>query len=105
MPDMVTLLINVAVIEKNVASAKAAVDKRVKQYFDFLNNKVIENSDINVVNITTQPKYEYDKAAEKSKIVGYTAEHSVEVKIYKLDQMNSLLDGALVAGLNEINAV
>ena len=58
-----------------------------------------------MANITTQPKYEYNKVAEKSKIVNYTAEHSVEVKVYKLDQLNSLLDGALVAGLNEINAV
>jgi uncharacterized protein len=104
-PDMVTLLINVAVTEKNAASAKAAVDKRVKEYFDFLNNKGIASSDINAANITTQPKYEYDKAAEKSKIIGYTAERSVEVKVYKLDQLNPLLDGALAAGLNEINAV
>lgn len=104
-PDMVTLLINVAVTEKNAASAKTAVDARVKQYFDFLKDKGIESSDINAANITTQPKYEYDKSAEKSKIVGYTAERSVEVKLYKLDQLNTLLDGALAAGLNEINSV
>lgn len=104
-PDMVTLLINVAVTEKNAASAKSAVDKRVKEYFDFLNNKGIASSDINAANITTQPKYEYDKAAEKSKIIGYIAERSVEVKVYKLEQLNMLLDGALAAGLNEINAV
>lgn len=67
--------------------------------------KRIESSDINAANITTQPKYEYDKSAEKSKIVGYTAERSVEVKLYKLDQLNTLLDGALAAGLNEINSV
>lgn len=38
-PDMVTLLINVAVTEKNAASAKTAVDARVKKYFDFLKDK------------------------------------------------------------------
>ncbi|MFS1563145.1 MAG: SIMPL domain-containing protein [Candidatus Arsenophonus phytopathogenicus] len=63
-------------MKKNAASAKTAVDARVKQYFDFLKDKGIERSDINAANITTQPKYEYDKSAKKSKIVGYTVEHS-----------------------------
>lgn len=61
--------------------------------------------DIDAANIRTQPNYEYDKKAERSVINGYTATRTVDVKIKKLDQLNTLLDGALAAGLNEINNV
>ena len=41
--------------------------------------------------------------AERSVINGYTATRTVDVKIKNFDQLNTLLDGALAAGLNEIN--
>ncbi|EKT55899.1 oxidative stress defense protein [Providencia sneebia] len=104
-PDMATLNINVEVTEKDAAAAKAAVDKRVAEYFEFLNKNGIDKKDINAANVRTQPKYEYSKSAEKSSVTGYTAIRSVEVKVTNLDQLNTLLDGALTAGLNEINSV
>ncbi|AMG65190.1 oxidative stress defense protein [Providencia stuartii] len=104
-PDMATLNINVEVTEKDAAAAKTGVDKRVAEYFEFLKQNGIEKKDINAANVRTQPKYEYDKESQKSSIVGYTAIRSVEVKVTKLEQLNTLLDGALKAGLNEINSV
>lgn len=104
-PDMATLNINVEATEKDAAAAKADVDKRVAEYFEFLKQNGIEKKDINAANVRTQPKYEYNKESQQSSIVGYTAVRSVEVKVTKLDQLNTLLDGALKAGLNEINSV
>ncbi len=104
-PDMATLNINVEVTEKDAAAAKASVDKRVAEYFEFLKQNGIDKKEINAANVRTQPKYEYDKDTQKSSVVGYTAVRSVEVKVIKLEQLNTLLDGALNAGLNEINSV
>ncbi|HBO21568.1 MULTISPECIES: oxidative stress defense protein [unclassified Providencia] len=104
-PDMATLNINVEVTEKDAAAAKAGVDKRVAEYFEFLKKNGIEKKDINAANVRTQPKYEYNNETQKSTIVGYTAVRSVEVKVNKLDQLNTLLDGALASGLNEISSV
>ncbi|KLN97605.1 oxidative stress defense protein [Moellerella wisconsensis] len=104
-PDMATLNINVEVSNKDASKAKSAVDKRVAEYFEFLQQNGIEKQDIDAANVRTQPKYEYNKDTQKSSIVGYTAVRSVEVKVKKLDQLNTLLDGALKAGLNEINSV
>lgn len=104
-PDMATMNINVVVTEKDAAAAKTAVDKRVAEYFEFLKKNGIDKKDINAANVRTQPKYDYNSVTQKSKVEGYTAMRSVEVKVNKLDQLNSLLDGALAAGLNEINSV
>lgn len=104
-PDMATLNILVEVTAKDAATAKAGVDKRVAEYFEFLKKNGIEKQDINAANVRTQPKYDYSSVKQKSTIEGYTATRSVEVKVNKLDQLNVLLDGALAAGLNEINSV
>ncbi|MEX0444869.1 oxidative stress defense protein [Xenorhabdus sp. SGI246] len=104
-PDMATLLIHVKVSQKNAADAKRKVDERVAKYFDFLKTNGIEKKDINAANIRTQPEYQYDQKTGKSTLTGYDASRSVEVKVRKLDQLNTLLDGALKAGLNEINSV
>ncbi|MDR0219387.1 MAG: oxidative stress defense protein [Enterobacteriaceae bacterium] len=104
-PDMATLMIHVKVSQKSATDAKNKVDERVAKYFDFLKNHGIDKKDINAANIRTQPEYQYEQKTGKSTLTGYTAYRSVEVKVRKLDQLNSLLDGALKAGLNEIGSV
>ncbi|EFB71630.1 26 kDa periplasmic immunogenic protein precursor [Providencia rustigianii] len=103
-PDMATLNINVEVTNKDAAAAKAEADKRVAQYYEFLKKNGIEKQDINAANVRIQPRYDYGKMS-KPTLTGYTAVRSVEVKVTKLEQLNTLLDGALSAGLNEINSV
>ncbi|CAG9413541.1 MULTISPECIES: oxidative stress defense protein [Providencia] len=103
-PDMATLSINVQVTNKDAAAAKAAVDKRVAEYYEFLKKNGIEKQDIDAANVRTQPNYDYSSAS-KPTLKGYTAIRTVDVKVKKLDQLNVLLDGALTAGLNEINSV
>jgi len=59
--------------------------------------------DINSANLRTQPDYDYKDG--KSILKGYRAVRTVEVTVRQLDKLNSLLDGALKAGLNEIRSV
>ncbi|WP_332460381.1 oxidative stress defense protein [Xenorhabdus lircayensis] len=104
-PDMATLMIHVSETQKSAADAKKKVDGRVAKYFDFLKNSSIEKKDIDAANLRTQPEYQYEQKTGKSTITGYRASRSVEVKVHKLDQLNTLLDGALKAGLGEINSI
>ncbi|OAT34921.1 oxidative stress defense protein [Proteus myxofaciens] len=104
-PDMATINIQVSETAKDAAGAKKQVDERVAKYFDFLKENGVEKADINAANIRTQPNYEYDKKSERSVIKGYSATRTVDVKIKNLDKLNTLLDGALSAGLNEITNV
>lgn len=104
-PDMATINIQVSETAKDAAGAKKQVDERVAKYFDFLKENGVDKADINAANIRTQPNYEYDKKSERSVIKGYIATRTVDVKIKNLDKLNTLLDGALSAGLNEITNV
>ena len=101
-PDIATLAIEVNVAAKDAATAKKQADERVAQYISFLELNQIAKKDISSANLRTQPDYDYQDG--KSILKGYRAVRTVEVTLRQLDKLNSLLDGALKAGLNEIRA-
>ena len=102
-PDVATLAIEVNVAAKDAASAKKQADDRVAQYLSFLEQNGVAKKDISSANLRTQPDYDYQNG--KSILKGYRAVRSVEVTVRQLDKLNSLLDGALKAGLNEIRSL
>ena len=102
-PDIATLAIEVNVAAKDAATAKKQADERVAQYISFLELNQIAKKDIRSANLRTQPDYDYQDG--KSILKGYRAVRTVEVTLRQLDKLNSLLDGALKAGLNEIRSV
>ncbi|HHY6382225.1 TPA: oxidative stress defense protein [Salmonella enterica] len=102
-PDIATLAIEVNVAAKDAATAKKQADERVTQYLSFLEQNQIAKKDISAANLRTQPDYDYQNG--KSILKGYRAVRTVEVTLRQLDKLNSLLDGALKAGLNEIRSV
>ncbi|ELN8034242.1 oxidative stress defense protein [Salmonella enterica] len=102
-PDIATLAIEVNVAAKDAVTAKKQADERVAQYLSFLEQNQIAKKDISAANLRTQPDYDYQNG--KSILKGYRAVRTVEVTLRQLDKLNSLLDGALKAGLNEIRSV
>lgn len=103
-PDMATLTIEVSISAKDAAQAKKQVDERVVQYVNFLQKSGVEKKDISAANLNTQPEYDYLKTGG-SVLKGYRAVRQVQVTVRQLEKLNTLLDGALQAGLNEIRAV
>lgn len=102
-PDIATLAIEVNIAAKDAASAKKQADQRIAQYLSFLEQNGVAKKDISSANLRTQPDYDYQNG--KSVLKGYRAVRTVEVTLRQLDKLNSLLDGALKAGLNEIRSV
>ena len=102
-PDIATLAIEVNIAAKDAASAKKQADQRVAQYLSFLEQNGVAKKDISSANLRTQTDYDYQNG--KSVLKGYRAVRTVEVTLRQLDKLNSLLDGALKAGLNEIRSV
>lgn len=103
-PDMATLVIEVAASNASAQQAKKQVDSRVARYFDYLHQQGISDKDINAANVTTQAQYDYSEHG-KPKLTGYQASRHVTVSLHQLGKLNTLLDGALAAGLNEIRSV
>lgn len=102
-PDMATITVDVSVTDKEAVQAKAQVDKRIAQYFSFLDEQGIARKDIKAANVRTQPEYDYTDG--KANLKGYKAVREIIITLRNLDKLNDLLDGALKAGLNEIRTV
>lgn len=102
-PDIATLDIEVNTVAQSAVTAKKQADERVAQYLDFLQKNGVQRKDINALNLRTQPNYEYQNG--KSTLKGYRAIRNVAVTVRELSKLNSLLDGALQAGLNDIRAL
>ena len=60
---------------------------------------------IRPITVYGEVSLDYDYQNGKSILKGYRAVRTVEVTVRQLDKLNSLLDGALKAGLNEIRSV
>ncbi|GAA0482344.1 MULTISPECIES: oxidative stress defense protein [Tatumella] len=103
-PDMATLSIDVRVTDKQAAQAKKQADQRVALYFDFLKKNGIDSKDIDAANISTRAQYDYSKQGT-AQLTGYQAERQVSVTVRHIDRLNTLLEGALNSGLDEIRAV
>lgn len=103
-PDMATIVIEVKATHAQASQAKKQVDSRIARYFDFLHQQGVADKDINAANIETHADYDYSQRG-KPKLTGYQASRSVEVTLHQLAKLNTLLDGALAAGLNDIRSV
>lgn len=104
-PDLAKLTIQVSVSSLKAADAKKQADERMVEYFAFLEGHGVTNQDINAANIRTYPEYDYSKGDGQPTIKGYKANRSITVTLRDLSKLNTLLDGALEAGLNEISNV
>lgn len=106
-PDMATLMIEVSVTNKEAAVAKKQNDERVAKYMDFLEKNGIAKADIAAANIQTRIDYSYNSGISSSSKAAkdYVAIRQVKVTVRDLDKLNTLLDGALSAGLNEIRDI
>lgn len=103
-PDILNLVIGVSQQNKNAEKAKQLVDKRVADYFSFLAKQSVPTSDINAARFILEPTYEYPE--QKAPVLkGYTARREIKVTLRHPEKIGAILDGALAAGLNEIQSI
>lgn len=103
-PDILNLVIAVSQQNDNAEKAKQLVDKRVADYFAFLAKEAVPTSDINAAHFILEPNYEYPE--QKAPVLkGYTARREIKVTLRNPEKIGAILDGALAAGLNEIQSI
>ncbi len=94
------------------ATVKAAQEKEstvVNAAIDYLKGKGIDAKDIKTSAYNLQPQYDYGTCANgycpmrMSKIIGYDASQSVDVKIRNIDTVGDILTGLGSAGITEIS--
>jgi len=74
---------------------------KANRVINFLKEQNIDPKDIQTVNYSIYPKYDYHKVPYQ--IVGYTVEHTLRVKIRDLEKLSKILEGVVKLGANRID--
>lgn len=90
-PD--TFILQVAVEEKTKTTEEgfAAVAKKIGAIQKLMKDNGIADKDIQSVNISINPNYNYDNG--KTTVDGFVATHGLRIKIRKLESVDTILTG------------
>ncbi|MDP5291611.1 SIMPL domain-containing protein [Oceanimonas sp. CHS3-5] len=103
-PDMATLDLAVTAVKKDSRQAKEEVDTRVAALFSGLSALGVKKADIDSGNLVTRPNYDYSKNG-KRELKGYSAERTVTIRLYQLDNLSQVLDTALAQGVQNVQRI
>ena len=115
-PDTASFSFSVSAEAKTVAEAQSQVTEKMNGLFTELKNLGIEEKDIKTTNYSIWPKYSYSQAVctlqypsycppGKQVLDGYTASHSVTVKVRKTYEVGKALSLVAEKGATDISNV
>ncbi len=103
-PDMAKLKLAVSLFKPTAIEAKEAADKAVAALMQRLNGLGVAKADIISADLTVQPRYDYEK--DKAPVLqGYQSSRVIEVTVRELEQLNTIIDGALADKLNRVDNI
>ena len=103
-PDLVLLNLGVESFAKTVAQARDEAARAMDAIVSALNNRGVENKDIQTRFFNISPQYEFIEMVEegirthKQVVVGYRVNNSAAVKIRDLDAVGTIVDEVATAG-------
>lgn len=103
-PDMAEISLGVSTEAATAAEAMSQNATRQTAVIDALKAEGIEARDIQTSGLNLSPKMEYADG-QAPKLVGYTAQNSVTVRIRDLAGLGTVLDKLVATGANEISGI
>lgn len=103
-PDMATVQVGVVKEGDDADKASAANTAEVEKIKEALLGLGIAESDLKTTNFSVYPMQKYDDQGQVTSVT-YRVENTMEVKVYDLDNLGSVLDAAIQAGANSIYGV
>lgn len=102
-------IVTIGVVSEGV-TAQAVKDQssnKMNQVISFIKQSGIEDKDIKTSQFNISPKYNYTN--QQQTLVGYQANQTITVKVRKIDkstkQLETLVDGAVMHGANQIQGI
>lgn len=104
-PDRVSVLVNVQTRAATAATAAAENARRTRAVLDALGRLGLTKDELSTEGYTAYPEMNYDRPGNTPRVVGYVVTNSVRAESKHVDQAGTIIDTALGAGANMINAL
>lgn len=100
-PDVAVADLAITVEKPTAAAAQDEANAKSKTVVEYLKNAGIDSKDVRTSGYNIYPQYDYTDG--RSRIRGYQVTQTLEVKIRDMDKANTVLDGVVDAGVNQVN--
>jgi len=101
-PDIARLQLAIVERSASVASAQAAAAKVTNDTLALLDKLGIDRKQINTTGASVQPDYRWNEIKRQQELAGYIAQRDIEVELRDLDKLGALIEGAVKAGVNQM---
>jgi len=99
-PDFATINLGVITEDKDARTAQQANAAAMDKVIAAIKASGVKESDIQTVNYSIYPKYDYIKDTGESRIIGYSVSNSVNVTVRDLTKTGAIIDAAAKSGVN-----
>jgi len=100
-PNIAEIRIGVVSEGKDLTELQKENSEKMNKIINFLKEKGIDEKDIQTENYLVSPKYDYSKPPYK--IVGYTINQDLKVKVRDLSKIGEILSQAINYGANNVS--
>lgn len=114
-PDIAVFNAGVVTESKKIGDAQQENTRRSNAVLAFLKGKEVKEKDLKTVGYTIFPQYQYFDVPpcyaapcpprRPPEITSYQVRHTIEIKARNLDIVDSLLEGVVINGANEVGSV
>ncbi len=104
-PDRVSVSVNVQTRAATAAAAAAENATRTRAVLDALGRLGLSKDQLSTEGYSAYPEMNYDRPENTPRVTGYVVTNSVRAESKRVDQAGSIIDAALGAGANIINAL
>jgi uncharacterized protein YggE len=104
-PDMAKFGVVVKSDAKNADKAAAETAEKYRTVQSSLRTAGISLEDAPTASYTVAPRSEWDQSLAKSVLKGYTARHTIMVKVRKLENIGRAIDSVVQAGADEVQSI
>jgi uncharacterized protein YggE len=101
-PDIARVSLGVEARRPALADARAEVVAAVDRVLALTRELKIDPKNVNATRIQVQPEYRWNENDRERVLLGYVVSRQVEVELKDLDQLGTLLERAVDAGVNQV---
>lgn len=104
-PDIAYLYLGVITEKPTTIGAESANSTTINNVIAAMKKEGIKDEDIQTIDYSINPKYNYDKDTGKSSIVGYTVTDTLKVTVKDISKVGKVIDTAVKNGANNSNSI
>jgi len=104
-PDKAEIFVNIETLQRTAKESKDENARISKDVMDALKKAGIKKNNIETTLFSISPRYQFNRNAQKSELIGYIVTHVLKVTTTDLDKVGNYVDTAVDNGATRINTI